>query len=217
MNVTGYFDEESALLTEFNHRLFNTLQVISNRVTECANVRGPVLVRRHLEGLQQSLCALAALHRLLAFPAGGDLEDYCEALCDQLIRAFGRGGVMPMVRIDASGIGRREERYIALLIVELVTNVLKHSLCEGQDGVVWIELCEQGGCFRLTVGDSNCAPAVTTEPSRMVLALAGAIGGVARVCDRGGYTVIVELPKPPAQELFVPVARPGRRQVTTER
>ncbi len=209
MGAFEFADEEVTLLVEFNHRLFNTLQVIASQVAYCSRPGGPGSVRPRLQALEHRVQALAALHRLLAFPAPDGFEDHCRTLCRLLIEAFGRSGVTSGVRVGALEIGRREERYLALLVVELVTNVLKHSLTEDQDGVVWIDLQVQRGGLELSVCDSRKAPVRVFEPSRVVQALARALGGHASVCDRGGYTVVVRLPEPCLQEVLAPVAAVG--------
>ncbi|MGC1301212.1 MAG: sensor histidine kinase [Caulobacteraceae bacterium] len=211
MGVVEFADEETTLLAELNHRLFNTMQVIAAQVAQCSRADGATPVRPHLEALRDRIQALGALHRLLAYPACESFEEHCQTLCRLLIAAFDRSGVKAWVRMETVAIGRREERYLALLVVELVTNVLKHSLTEGSEGTLWIDLQVQRDGLELRVCDSRKAPVRVFGPPRMAEALARALGGQALVCDRDGYAVVVRFPEPDVQAVLAPAAPSVKR------
>jgi two-component sensor histidine kinase len=216
MDAVDLVDEDVTLLAEFNHRLFNTLQLIASQVAYCARAGASASARPNLEALGRRVQALAALHRLLAFPVGYDFEDYCKTLCRLLIAAFGRPKITPLVRMEVSELGRREERYLALLVVELVTNVLKHSLTEDCDGVVWIDLQARRGDFELSVWDSRKAPVRAFAPPRVIEALARALGGHCYVHGRDNYRVVVRFPAPDLYEVLAPHAHGGLTLASTE-
>ncbi len=132
-------DGETALLAEFNHRLFNTFQIIAAAVHQC---------RRDLTSLvdlESRLVALGRLHRLLsrAAPRTG-FEDHCRSLCGLLVQAFGRDDVTPCVVMEDLLLTPEQAYRLPLLVVELVTNVLKHSLKDQADGTIWIDLRVRG-------------------------------------------------------------------------
>jgi two-component sensor histidine kinase len=188
MGPAHRFNDETVLLAEFNHRLFNTLQIIASMVSRCwRNTDGratPLL----LGELEERLSAFGALHRMLstqASPAG--LEDHCRSLCILLVQAFGREDVTPWVVMEDLELSADQAFRLPLLVVELVTNVLKHSLADQNGGVIWVDLRGRRGQIELSVSDSRNAPGPSFPPSRIVTALAQGLNGEAFVKDAGGW------------------------------
>ena len=186
---------EAVLLEEYNHRLFNTIQVIAVEIANCARVDNESKMRPLLRHLGERLQALAALHRLLACPSGrGPMEEHCRALCALLVKVFGREDVTPSVRIEDVALARDESLRVPLMIVELVTNCLKHSLTPGIAGTIWVDLRESCGEVELAVCDSSGAPVRPSAAPRILLTLASSLSGKVSVLDRDGYTAVVRFP-----------------------
>jgi two-component sensor histidine kinase len=195
MEVCETVGEEMALLAEFNHRLFNTLQIIESAVVQCRkNLRDRADMTSLVE-LEKRLAALGRMHRLLSQPAPRvGLGDHCHLLCILLFKAFGREDVTPIVMMDDLNLSPTQAYSLPLLVVELVTNVLKHSLTDQADGVVWVDLHARDGQIELTVTDNREAPLPVFRPSRIVRTLAETLHGEAFVCDTNGWIAGARIP-----------------------
>src|SRR6185369_7816632 len=178
MELREIVGEEMALLAEFNHRLFNTLQVMASAVAQCRKDLRDRADMTSLVGLEERLAALGRMHRLLSGPAPHvGIEDHCRLLCVLIIRAFGREDVTPWVVMDDLDLSPTQAYSLPLLVVELVTNVLKHSLADQADGVIWVDLHARCGQIELTVTDNRKAPMPAFGPSRIVRTLAEKLHG----------------------------------------
>jgi hypothetical protein len=69
-------------------------------------------------------------------PRPGLLETHCIALCFNLIRIFGREDVSPYVHMDDAELCAVQAFWVSLLVAELVTIALKHSLAREQGGTI---------------------------------------------------------------------------------
>jgi two-component sensor histidine kinase len=195
MEIRETMGEEMALLVEFNHRLFNTLQIIASAIAQCRKDLRDHADMTCLVDLEVRLTALGRMHHLLSQPAPHvGLEDHCRLLCILLVQAFGREDVTPWVAMDDLNLSPAQAYSLPLLIVELVTNALKHSLAGQPDGVVWVELRVRGGQIELTVTDNRKAPLPEFEPSRIVRTLAEKLQGEAFVCESNGWIAGARLP-----------------------
>lgn len=187
-------DDEGLLLTEFNHRLFNTLQMIWSYLSLCSRAASLQDARKMLSEFDDRIRSLAALHDLLATPIEGHLEDECRSIALLLLKSFGREDVVPRIRMEDLPLDDGQRLRVALLVVELLTNVLKHSLVGDCGGTVWVDLRLNRGWVELTVCDSRKQPAPSEPPSRIVSALARGLSGEAQVVDHDGYTACVRFP-----------------------
>jgi two-component sensor histidine kinase len=206
MGPTQRYSDETVLLAEFNHRLFNTLQIIVAMVARCRRDTDAAATPVLLGELEERLRALGALHRLLATTPPEAFENHCRKLCMLLVRAFGREDVTPWVVMEDVDLSPEQTFRLPLLMVELVTNVLKHSLAEQNGGVIWVELRQRRDAIELTVGDSRIAPGPMFAPSPIVKALAQGLNGEAFVKDAGGWITGALIPsdRAPIQVLQAP-------------
>jgi two-component sensor histidine kinase len=196
MEIRETVGEEMALLAEFNHRVFNTLQIIASAVAKCRKDLRDRADMTCLVDLEDRLAALGRMHSLLSQPAPSvGLEDHCRLLCILLVQAFGREDVIPWVVMDDLNLSPIQAYSLPLLVVELVTNVLKHSLADQADGVVWVDLHARGGQIELTVADNRKAPLPVFGPSRIVSILAEMLHGQTFVCDSNGWIAGARIPR----------------------
>jgi|SRR5215469_3479211 len=195
MSVEPYrIEEESLLLTEFNHRLFNTFQIIGGQVATCAQAPAPDVLRQSLRDLAERIRSLAIMHRLLAKGVDNGLEARCQELCQLLARSFGREDVVFCIRMEPLPLDGLQEQRIALLVVELVTNVFKHSLVDAGGGTVWVDLRAGPSGAELSVSDSQQPTVICKTLSTIVRALTLGLSGTATILDQDGYTVQVRFP-----------------------
>ncbi len=182
------------LIKELNHRLFNTFQIISNVLAKAERLGCLKSTSELLTDLNHRVQALSALHRLLALPFEEEpLEDRCRRICVELVRTYGRDDVYPWVRMDDVRLTGRQSLHIALLVVELVTNVLKHSLAN-EGGTVWVDLRGDATTLQLSVCDSRQTPVAAKGVPRIASMLAHSLAGEAFVVERGGYMACARFP-----------------------
>jgi two-component sensor histidine kinase len=212
MGATQRFSDETVLLAEFNHRLFNTLQIIAAMVARCRRDTDGPATPVLLGELEERLRAFGALHRLLATtPLPEALENHCRELCILLVQGFGREDVMPWVVMEDVNLSPEQAFRLPLLVVELVTNVLKHSLADQNGGVIWVDLRQRRDDIELTVSDSRAAPGPTFAPSRIVKALAQGLNGEAFVKQAGGWVAGALIPSDHEPIQVLPAPRRGFR------
>jgi two-component sensor histidine kinase len=200
MGIRERVGDEMFLLAEFNHRLFNTLQIIVSSITKCRKDLRDRSDMTSLAELEVRLVALGRLHRLLSQPAPHvGLENHCQSLCILLVQAFDREDVTPWVVMDDVSLSMVQAYSVPLMMVELVTNVLKHSLADQLDGVVWVDLRARDSHIELTVTDNRKAPMPVYTPSRIVSALAQTLHGEAFVRQSGGWIAGARIPRQPSE------------------
>ena len=214
MGATQRFSDETVLLAEFNHRLFNTLQIITAMVAQCRRDTDGSATPVLLDELEARLRALGALHRLLAARPPESLENHCRKLCILLLKAFGREDVMPWVVMEDVDLSPEQTFRLPLLVVELVTNVLKHSLADQNGGVIWVDLRERRDDIELTVSDSRVTPGPMFHPSPIVKALAQGLNGEAFVKDAGGWVAGALIPSYRAPIQVLPTPGSGFQSAT---
>jgi two-component sensor histidine kinase len=185
--------DDSILLREFYHRLFNNFQQIAFLVR---NARGAIndvnLAAAKMDDLEKRLFAFADLNRLLSCtrPAGC-LESHCRNICQTLFKAFGKPGVKTRIRMANVRLSSSQSLRVALLVAELVTNMLKHGL-RCHTATVSIDLCRSGAeLLELTASDDCIGNVDRTSRPKMVDALARSLGGIAHVDTEAGYVTRV--------------------------
>jgi two-component sensor histidine kinase len=185
------------LLLEQFHRFSNSFQIVAALASQCNRERDPLDSALMIKALEQRMRALASLHRLLA--TGFEMRDFASHVREvarELVRSFGRtDGVI--LRTDRFWLSEKQRFRLALIVNELVTNALKHSLCNCSEGLIEISVRTVDQMVVLTVVDSNreALNGRRPRPSSIVVDLAESIGGVAEVVDHNGYAVRVVLPR----------------------
>jgi two-component sensor histidine kinase len=169
------------LITEMNHRWCNSLQIISSSLKHlCRDGPESGRLSRRLEDLNDQIQAMAALHRRLAhLPSTGELfESYCGALCLDLLLAFGRTDVTPLLTIMEPRLDGCLRQHLALLVTELMTNALKHGKPPASGGMVEFNLSPFGlDHMLLSVIDNFEPPALLQAAPKVVEALVADLKG----------------------------------------
>jgi two-component sensor histidine kinase len=184
------------LLREQLHRFSNSFQIIATLARQCTRGAGASDTMRMVEALEDRLDALTTLHRLLS--RSFEMRDFAShmgKIARALVRSFGRADAVSLW-IDHFWLPEKHRLRLALIVNELVTNVLKHSLRNCAEGVIAISARTGGRTIVLTVSDSNRNTLDGKRPltSPIVAELAESLGGAAEVFDENGYAVRVVLP-----------------------
>jgi two-component sensor histidine kinase len=173
-----------ALLREVNHRVANSLQLVTAMVRLQASALTDEGARSALEDTQRRIDAIAQVHRRL-YTSGDvenvDMQEYLGALVEELAEAWASGhGPRPM-QLVAEPIRLPTDRAVSLgvIVTELVANACKYAYAPDQKGEVRVALTRAGDDrFTLAVEDDGCgmregsAPKGTGLGTRLIRAMA---------------------------------------------
>lgn len=188
-------NDATLLVAELHHRVMNSFQIISALARRCGRVGAITDLAPVVDDLTDRVAAFGDFHRQLARPPSGCFAAYCSTLGTNLVAAFGRSDVV-RVTMEQVDLPSDHRARIALIIAELLTNCLKHSLATVSAGTISLTLQVFEGRIVIEAQDSAAPslPQRPPKPSRVVSALSASLGGDARVIDRGGYCAQVSLP-----------------------
>jgi two-component sensor histidine kinase len=173
-----------AMLHEVNHRVANSLQLVSAFVHLQASSVGDEAARAALESTTQRIAAIAQVHRRL-YSSGDvervDMQDYLVALAEELEQTWSTPASPRRVLVDAAPVRLKTDRAVSvgIIVTELVSNACKYAYGEGQAGEVRVSLQPDGDdSFRLNVQDDGPgmaegqAPKGTGLGARLIAAMA---------------------------------------------
>lgn len=191
-----------AMLGEMNHRVANSLQMVSALVSLQARKAQGAEAKDLLGGIRQRIHAVAQVHRQL-YVGGGDstvaMATYLHELVRDLEQSFSTPASPRRIVLTADPIEMPAATAVTfgMLVNELVSNACKYAYAEGQPGEVRIAFVNRGGGgFRLSVEDDGCgigqnaAPKGTGLGSQIVRAMADTLEAVLSQGNTGsGYRV----------------------------
>ncbi|MDO7841426.1 sensor histidine kinase [Sphingomonas immobilis] len=149
-----------ALLSEVNHRVANSLQIVSAMVRLQSNALSDGTARDALEDTQRRIAAIAQVHRRLYTSNDVeqvDMREYLGALVEELGETWSSEAEPRTLSLAADPIRLATDRAVSLgvIVTELVSNACKYAypLAPGE---VRIALSQDGeGHFRLAVEDDG--------------------------------------------------------------
>jgi chemotaxis family two-component system sensor kinase Cph1 len=192
--------EKRFLIEEVNHRVQNSLQVVSSFLGIQARGSGSAEMKSALEEARGRVTAVALVHRRLH--RGDQIEmvnagRYIEELCSETFLFLGKEWAeQRTLNLSPVLISTDRAVTVGLVLTELLINCNKYAY-NGASGPVEIELIEDRGQLRLAVADKG-AGAVSPRKgvgSRIIDALVTRMGGTVVLSDnRPGLRTTVTMP-----------------------
>ena len=147
-------EKSEAMFSELQHRVANNMQLVASvlqleRTTDRSKAESLAAAQRRLE-------LLSAIHRRLYDPAASSqpVTTHLASLCDELVRAEGRNDLAIEVQPSALMLGPERLIILSLLVVEIVTNSLKHAF-KDDGGRIDVRINSISDPCELTVSDNG--------------------------------------------------------------
>lgn len=173
-----------ALLREVNHRVANSLQLVSAMVTMQAKLLTDKASKEALADTDRRIQAIAQVHRKLYTSNNVDsvaMDDYLRAIVDELQATWSTPASPRTILLEAEALRLHTDKAVSLGVIvnELVSNACKYAYDHGSPGEIRVRFGrEQESAFRLEVEDDGCglqdgaSPRGTGLGSRLVSAMA---------------------------------------------
>jgi two-component sensor histidine kinase len=174
-SVQSELERQEQRAREVEHRVKNTLQLISSIVLLQGRRAPDEGARAALRAVQQRVTAVSVAHRHVAW---GDQSEEVElaALVREIVAdlagSAGREGVAIDLDLDSVRIAGRQAAPVALLVSEAVGNALRHAYPDGRTGRVQVALRRSQEGFELSVADDGVGMANSAAPSGFGLTVA---------------------------------------------
>ena len=192
-----------ALLREVNHRVANSLQLVTAMIRLQANSLDSDEARQALGDTERRIDAIAQVHRRLYTTddvEGVDMKDYLEALVEELGEAWSSDEPKRALRLEAESIRLSTDRAVSLGVIvnELVSNAFKYAYGPASAGEVRVSLTRDSDAYVLAVEDDGVGmdPTPRTQGSglgsRLIKAMAQSLrGSVEYDSSNGGVRAVL--------------------------
>jgi chemotaxis family two-component system sensor kinase Cph1 len=192
--------QNAFLIGEVNHRVQNSLQLVSSYLAlQARKSENPELLAG-LEEARRRITAVSVVHRRLYRGDQVSLVDaarYIEELCADTFSFMGQDWAQHLTLNLAPVIVSTDRAVtLGLLVTELMINANKHAY-GGRAGPIEIELIEDRATLRLTVSDKGGGKVAYSEGfgSRIVEGLVAQLGGKLAYADNlPGLRTIITMP-----------------------
>jgi two-component sensor histidine kinase len=137
-------ETQQILLAEINHRVKNSLQVVSSMLQLQAGGAGDTPLRAQLEEASNRVATVGRAYDRLAYDGqykNIDLGTYLREVVNDLSASI-KGAELQFDETDKISIASDHAIPVALIVNELVTNAAKYAYPKNKDGVVWIRLAK---------------------------------------------------------------------------
>jgi len=139
-NLKGALGRHEVLLKEMNHRVKNSLMIVSSMLQLQASDVGDPTLTRHLGEAAQRVSAVAKAHDQLF--AGSDVErldlgKYVEAICRDLDASVAHCVIRTEAQQDIE-VATDRAISVALIVNELITNAAKYAYKDLSGAKIWI-------------------------------------------------------------------------------
>ncbi|MBG1231770.1 sensor histidine kinase [Aestuariivirga litoralis] len=192
--------EKAVLLSEVQHRVANSLQIIASILLQSARRVPNDETRGHLKDAHSRLMSIAAVQRQLAASTQGQVElrTYFAQLCKSLAASMiPDDQVLSIeVEVDDAVTSAKESVSLGLIVTELVINALKHAFPGNRTGKIVVDYKAKGEDWTLLVSDNGVGmPPASDNPkpglgTNIVEALAKSLEAEVQVASANPGTAI---------------------------
>lgn len=154
----GALAQQAERQREAEHRVKNTLQLISSIVLLQSRRTGDEGARQALKAVLQRVAAVSVAHRHVAWNDEGEQVEVAalvREIVGDLAGSAGRDGLAIDLDLEAITIPGRQAAPVALIISETVGNALRHAFPDGRPGRVQVVVRRTGDGFEISVGDDG--------------------------------------------------------------
>ena len=195
-----------ALLHEVNHRVANSLQLVSAFVQMQGSALGDGVARSALKDTQRRIEAIIQVHRRLYSSEdveSVDMQDYLAALVRELQDTLSSAASPRRLSLVADEVRLPTDQAVSVGVIvnELVTNACKYAYKRGEAGEVRVRLADGGEGLTLTVEDDGAgmpadgAVQGTGLGGRLIKAMASSLNSeVAYDAAHAGVRATLKLP-----------------------
>jgi PAS domain S-box-containing protein len=154
------FEEKQALLRELQHRIKNTMVMITSMASLEAGASRDTGVKAALESIKDRINTLSNLYSLLYSSdkiSELRLDTYLRSVAESLISAYTTAEKKFQIHLELEKIlcNTKKASSLGLILNELLTNTLKYAYPEGSDGMVFVSLHNTGADIELAVSDNG--------------------------------------------------------------
>lgn len=199
-------DRAETLLREVNHRVGNSLQLVSAfmHLQSSSLPDGPA--RDMMRETEARILAIAQIHRRLYTSAdvrAVDMDEYLSGLAEELESSLRTTDRPHRIAMSAAPVKMATDRAVSLgvIVTELVTNAFKYAYPQGVEGEVRVSLQRVGALLSLSVEDDgigmaeNAIPVGTGLGQKIVRAMATSIQSrVEREATARGTRIVLAFP-----------------------
>ena len=193
------------LLREVNHRVANSLQLVSAMVTMQAKLLTDTTSKDALADTERRIQAIAQVHRKLYTSDDVDsvaMDEYLRAIVEELQATWSTPVSPRNIRLEAEALRLHTDKAVSLGIIvnELVSNACKYAYEHGSPGEIRVRFGrELETKFKLEVEDDGCGLKDGVEPrgtglgSRLISAMARSLSSAIEYdrAHRGCRAVLV--------------------------
>ena len=204
-------ETKDALLHEVNHRVKNSLQIITS-LLKLQERMGDEVLAGHLREARSRVETVARVHERLYDTSAHDrveIVGYLEDLLTNVVASIGADDEAVRYRFEHEGdrveLGVEHSVPLALIVVEMAINSAKYAFPDGAQGTVTLSTQVEGDHLTLTIGDDGVGfdSAVRNEGStglgmRIVQALSAQLhadGGYVPTEGGTAFRLVMPLPK----------------------
>jgi len=194
--------QKGLMLKEVDHRIKNSLQIVSSLLHLQAKTAGAAASQFH--NAASRVAAIAAVHRQLHksdYVGTVPLDPYLTDLCQEIATASGSPGRSWSLIVDAVPLTIANDIAVplALIVNELLTNAIQHSRPDDEGGAVHILVSSHPDDFSISVSDPGGGPdpaqTIAGLGTRLVDALVRQINAtISKQSLAARYTVTVTVP-----------------------
>lgn len=192
------------LRLEIDHRVKNSLQLVSSLLALQGARSQSVEVREALAAARSRVMAISSIHAALNQSSQSShvrLSAYAERLVEEL-KVSAPAGVEIALQADEIELQTSQASSLAILVNEFVTNSLKYAFPEGREGCVSLDIRLDGNRVRARFSDDGVGHAVSDgRPAReglgtrIMVAVGQQLGATLDfMTDVGGTTLRFDFP-----------------------